>query len=149
MLLSMGADRYRDSVAACAVHNLRRAARLVTRRFDEALKLSGLKATQLNVLLVIWQVEGARLGTMARLLAMDRTTLGRNLRVLEQRGLIAIWSDGDLRERRIGLTDDGRAALEVALPLWEHVQTAVVADLGAERWDGMLADLTALAGLSR
>jgi DNA-binding MarR family transcriptional regulator len=147
MLLSMGMERCEDSVADCAVHNLRRATRVVTRLFDEALLPCGLRATQLNVLIVVWRAEGATMGRMARLLAMDRTTLGRNLHVLEQRGLVAIGSDRDRRERLISLTPEGRTALEAALPLWEKVQASVVTALGAARWDGLLAGMAAMARL--
>jgi len=144
MLLLMGIERYELAVAACAVHNLRRAARIVTGLFDEALAPSGLKATQLDVLITVWRSEGLTLSRIARRLAMDRTTLARNLEVLRRRGLITIATASDHRARRIHLTAEGRTVLEAALPLWEQAQVSVVTTLGGSRWAGMLADLEAM-----
>ena len=144
MLLLMGIERYELAVAACAVHNLRRAARMVTGLFDEALAPSGLKATQLDVLITVWRSEGLTLSRIARRLAMDRTTLARNLEVLRRRGLITIAPASDHRARRIDLTVEGRDVLEAALPLWEQAQVSVVTTLGGSRWAGMLADLEAM-----
>src|SRR5215472_2509152 len=144
MLLSMGIERYELAVAACAVHNLRRAARIVTGLYDEALAPSGLKATQLDVLITVWRSEGLTLSRIARRLAMDRTTLARNLEVLHRKGLITIATASDRRARRIHLTAQGRAVLEAALPLWEQAQASVVTTLGGSRWTGVLADLEAM-----
>ena len=149
MLLFMGIERYEMAVVACAVYNLRRAARVVTSLFDDALAPTGLKATQLDVLIKVWRLEGMTMSHIARRLAMDRTTLGRNLDVLRRRGLITITTASDRRARRIGLTAEGMSALEAALPLWERAQASVVSTLGASRWAGLLADLEAVAGQSR
>jgi DNA-binding MarR family transcriptional regulator len=143
MLQRVGIDRYEAAVGACAVHNLRRASRNVTRYFDEVLEPSGLKATQLDVLITVWRMEGATIGGVADALAMDRTTLTRGLNGLETRGLISIIPAVDRRARRIRLTDQGRGALEVALPLWHQAQERVVQALGDGRWAGLLRDLIA------
>jgi DNA-binding MarR family transcriptional regulator len=145
----MGIELYEVAVSACAVHNLRRAARIVTSLFDDALAPSRLKATQLDVLITVWRSEGMTLSRIAQLLAMDRTTLARNLDVLRRRGLITITPGVDRRARRIGLTAEGRIALEAALPLWERAQTSVVTALGGSRWAGLLADLDVMTGRSR
>src|SRR5262245_58433277 len=104
MLLLMGIERYELEVAACAVHNLHRADRTVTILFVEALAPSVLKAIQLDVLITVWRSEGLTLSRIARRLAMDRTTLARNLGVLRRRGLITIATAADHRARRIHLT---------------------------------------------
>src|SRR5215467_13571054 len=99
MLLFMGIERYELAVAACAVHNLRRATRIVTGLFDEALAPAGLRATQLDVLITVWRSESMTLSRIARRLAMDRTTLARNLEVLRRRDLITMAAGPDRRSR--------------------------------------------------
>ena len=74
-------------------------------------------------------------------LVMDRTTLGRNLKVLSDRGLLEIGEGDDRRYRPITITARGQEALELALPLWEKVQTRMANGLGHDRWAGFLGDL--------
>src|SRR5215469_6523803 len=77
-------------VEKCACHKVRMAARAVTRAYDDALRPVGLRATQLAVLVAI-AVEGAMsITALAKFMIMDRSTLTRNLRPLEQEGLVAV-----------------------------------------------------------
>ncbi len=58
---------------------------------------------------------------LADLMAMDRTTLGRNLQPLEREGLVQLNVGEDRRERLVSVTPAGRRVLARALPLWEEV----------------------------
>ena len=127
--------RYRDAVTACAVMNLRQAARVITAYFDDELRPAGLRATQLNILMAIEIGRWSTISRLAEILAMDRTTLTRNLQLLRRRGLVA--STG------IALTAHGRRAAAEALPRWEKAQATVVNALGEERWSGVLHELAA------
>lgn len=72
------------------------------------------------------RAEPPRLGDVAALLTMDRTTLTANLKPLERRGLVKIAVDRtDKRSRRLLLTPGGRALLAAAAPVWRraHGQT--------------------------
>ena len=126
-------DRYRRAVAGCAVMNLRQASRVVTAFFDEALRPSGLRATQLNILMAIEVGAPPTITGLSDVLAMERTTLTRNLRLLRNRGFIAANS--------IDLTTKGRHTAAVAMPMWERAQTVVVDALGSDRWKALLAEL--------
>ncbi len=70
---------------------------------------------------------------------MDRTTLGRNLRPLEEQGLIMRVAGADRRTKEVALTADGRAALAEALPYWRQAHERVTEELG----DGLRAELVA------
>ena len=70
------------------------------------------------------------LGSVAALLAMDRTTLTANLKPLERRELVETSHDGaDRRVRLLSLTAAGRAVLAEALPIWKHLQAAIEDEL--------------------
>ncbi len=73
------AARRSEVLAACACTNLRKATRAVTQRFDTALRPSGLRATQLALLLACAGPDDANLGEIAERLAVDRSTLSRTL----------------------------------------------------------------------
>jgi len=128
----------------CACFNLRKAARVATQLYDAALEPSGLRATQISVLVAIALHGRVPLGRLAETLVMDRTTLTRNLRPLEKQGWVVDERGPDRRERYLELTRAGRAVLERALPLWHGVQSRVAAALGAGRLAGLVGELDAV-----
>jgi DNA-binding MarR family transcriptional regulator len=125
----------------CVCFNLRRATRLVTQRFDRALRQLGLKANQFSILMASYGPEGILLTRMAKALGMERTTLTRNLVPLEQMGVVASEPGEDRRERRIKITEKGSALLEEALPLWQQAQRDIMESIGGETWGGLLSGL--------
>lgn len=106
----------RDS---CLCLHLQRAARAIARRFDEALRPVGLTNGQFSLLMALNRPEPPKMGDVANLLVLDRTTLTANLKPLERRGLLEIKADpSDRRSRRLALTGAGRMVLAEAVPLW-------------------------------
>ena len=74
--------------------------------------------------------EPPHLGSVAALLAMDRTTLTSNLKPLERRGLVEIATDAkDKRTRRLRLTPAGRAVLTDAVPIWRDLHASIETEL--------------------
>ncbi len=131
----------RDS---CLCLHLQRAARAVGRRFDQALRPFGLTNGQFSLLMSLNRPVPPTLGAVAALLAMDRTTLTANVKPLRRRGLVAVGADpADGRRQLLRLTEDGRAALAAAVPVWRATHAAIEAMAGE-------ADLlrTALRALS-
>lgn len=125
----------------CLIMNTRKASRALTRRADRKLRSFGITAAQFNILGALSAAPAASITEMAATLAMDRTTLSRNLAVLERRQLVSA-GPGDLaRMRRIDLTPEGRKIFESVVPVWRQSQ---------EELRNMLADpdfQTTLAGL--
>ena len=118
--------------AACTCFYLRRAARTISREYDRWLKPTGLKTTQFTLLSVASATGPLSITDLAAQLGMERTSLTRNLRPLEERGLIAVSPEGWKRTRLVELTDAGREILNQALPLWGQAQQAVTERMGAE-----------------
>lgn len=103
----------------CLCLHMQRAARALARRFDDALRAVGLKSGQFSLLVSLNRPDPPSIGSVARLLAMDRTTLTANLKPLERRGLLTVVPDAeDRRSRRLTLTAAGLAKLEQAIPIW-------------------------------
>ncbi len=133
-----------DLARSCAAYNLRRASRLVTQAFDQALKPVGLKITQFSLLVSFILSPDSNLAQLAKALGMDRTTLSRNLRLLEKRGLVRMKPGEDRREHLVKITEAGKDAVQKALPLWNQAQQRVVGSVGAKRWAAMAKDLRAM-----
>jgi DNA-binding MarR family transcriptional regulator len=131
---------------ACVCLHLQRAARVVARRFDEALRPLELTNGQFSLLMSLNRPDPAKMRDVSTLLAMDRTTLTANLKPLQRRGLIKIAIDkADRRSRRLTLTAAGRAVLAAAMPIWAQTHAAIEAALPRPGGDALRADLLALS----
>ncbi|CAN5619888.1 MarR family winged helix-turn-helix transcriptional regulator [soil metagenome] len=126
----------------CNCLALRKAARQVTQIYDAELTRVGLRATQFSILSVLGRAKQTTIGDLAQALAMDRSTVGHNLRPLERDELIAIAPAAhDRRARALELTAKGRAALKRARPLWARAQSHFEASYGEADAVTLRADL--------
>ena len=130
----------------CLCLHLQRAARAVARPFDEALRPCGLTNGQYSLLVSLNRPDPPRIGDVARLLAMDRTTLTANVKPLERRGLLRTLPDEtDRRSRRLALTEAGEDLLVQAVPIWRATHDALDGRLEDDRGEALLGDLIRLA----
>jgi DNA-binding MarR family transcriptional regulator len=134
---------------SCICFSARQAARALTRIYDAALRPAGIRSTQLALLNAIRLLGPAAVKRLAAAVVADRTTLGRNLRLLEREGLVRIGPGKDLRERSVELTARGEQRLAAAFPLWEAAQAEVEKRLGREELERLQALLRALTGAVR
>ncbi|QEE47032.1 MarR family transcriptional regulator [Rhizobium sp. WL3] len=117
----------------CLCLHAQRAARALARRFDTALKPAGLTNQQFSLMMALNRPEPPPMGPVARLLAMDRTTLTAALKPLSARGWVSIEPDPkDRRGRRLRLTPEGMEALSSAVPIWRDVHAAIEAGMQSD-----------------
>jgi len=86
---------------------------------------------------------------LAEATVTDRTTLSRNLRILQQGGFIGLREGQDRREHEVRLTPQGRKALVRADRCWERVQGYVLDRLGEDRWKTLREELGVIIALSQ
>jgi DNA-binding MarR family transcriptional regulator len=138
--------------AECLCFRARRVSRLITRIYDDALRPLGIQATQLTLLnaVTMFGDAGATMARLADVLAMDDTTLSRNLRPLKAAGLVRVESlASDRRVRVAHLTPTGARLVADALPHWERAHASVVASLGPTSAEELRARLDAVAAATR
>ncbi len=129
----------------CVCLGLRRAARSVSRRYDEALRPLDLNNGQFSMLNVVAGLQPASVQAVADHLAMDRTTVTAGLKPLQRRGLVDVAvAASDLRARQVALTRQGTALLAKALPLWQQAQARLASDLGDADLGALRRQLAAL-----
>lgn len=131
-----------EELRRCACLNLRQATRAVTQLYDDILRPSGLRATQFSLLSVVRLMGGASIGALAETAVMDRTTLTRNLKLLEEMKLIRTAEGKDARVRLVTLTAAGEARLAAARPYWEEAQAHMTRSLGHAELDRLLRGLS-------
>lgn len=124
--------------ATCMGLHIRRASRIITQVYDNALRPVGLVLNQFTLLVSIKLVESIPITRLAQELFTDQTTLTRNLKLLSKRGLVAIAPGEDRRVRLVSLTSEGKAVLAEAIPLWEQAQAEVKQHLGEDSWQSLL-----------
>ncbi|WFE76053.1 MarR family winged helix-turn-helix transcriptional regulator [Roseinatronobacter sp. S2] len=139
-------DAARIMAADCLCFRARRAARAITRAYDAALRPTGLQATQVTLMNAITLgPDGAQpMGRLSEGLALEISTLTRNLRALEKAGLVTIGrSETDRRVRVARLTEAGKTRLANALPYWKQAHGEIVAALGTDTAAALHAALDA------
>jgi DNA-binding MarR family transcriptional regulator len=133
--------------AECTCLRARRAARSLTKAYDELLRPLALEVAQLGVLAAVahFGEGGAQIGSLADVLGLDRTTLTRNLVPLEKAGLVRVArSPTDARARIVLLTRAGERGIEEAFPLWQKAQERVHDAFGKGRTEAIAGDLSDL-----
>lgn len=129
-------------VPSCICGNLRKTTRVVTQFYDAALKPAGLKPGQFTVLAALSIHGQMRMTDLAHKLEIERTTMIRNIRVLEKRGFVKTVPDEQAGHSVLTLTNAGTEKLKEALPHWQRAQTQIKEYLGQDRWGGLLDDLS-------
>src|SRR6185295_10590211 len=106
------------------------AARKVSSLYDQFLSASGLTNTQYSILINVARAGSVSRTALAERLGMERTTLTRNIRPLEQAKWIEATASDDRRERLLRLSPNGTRKLRQSYALWEEAQKAFQAEIG-------------------
>ena len=118
--------------AGCFCLASRQAARRITRLYDSRMQPSGIRVTQFTILSQLMLRGEMPIGKLASILGMERTTLTRNLTLLERQKWISIKAGDDPRSRMIAITAQGRGMVRRGFPHWSKAQAQVGKMLGAD-----------------
>ena len=130
----------------CLCLHVQRAARLLARRFDEALRPFGITNGQFSLLMSLNRPEPPSMGPVASLLSMDRTTLTAALKPLQRQALLKIAADpSDRRSRILILTPKGRDLLARALPVWQRTHNEIEHEIPGVNWNELRRTLRAFS----
>ncbi|HTC23057.1 MAG TPA: MarR family winged helix-turn-helix transcriptional regulator [Gemmatimonadales bacterium] len=131
-----------DISAECVCFHLRKTARTITQAYDHALAPTGLRATQFTLLRVVSRTGGLPFAALADVLGMERTTLTRNLKVLERDKLVRTVPGADRRVRLVSLTPKGQRKLADAEPIWAAAHADITGRLGEDTWAELRRNLS-------
>ena len=121
----------------CACATARHVARTLTQFYDAVLRAAGLEAPQFALLQTLAKGGPQTQAALGRRYALDKTTVSRNLRWLEQRGWVAPTAGADRRERRFALTAAGRRRVAAAQPKWRGAQERLRGQMSDAEWAAM------------
>lgn len=131
----------------CLCAAIRKAARVVTKQYDEHLKQSGLRITQYSILANILRNPGISVSELAKVMVMDQTTVTRNLQILKkQHYVFTRGNDDDQRIKSVFISDLGKQIFEQARPLWIKAQQEIEGNLGTLGFDVFMQSLKTVVG---
>jgi DNA-binding MarR family transcriptional regulator len=132
----------------CTCANLRRAARAVSRLYNRELRPEGIEIAQFTLLMALDRTGEIQQGKLARILALDSTTLTRLLEPVRKQGWVEVKEGDDRRFRMIRLTKAGAEKYRTALRSWKRAQDRMQAALGETalaKLTGVLEEMTTVA----
>ena len=115
----------------CYCVAVRTAARRTTALYDSLLESAGVTLAQFSLLRKIERAGTVSLTKLGQMAELDRSTVGRNVKALEELRLVRTGSTTDQREAAVRLTPAGKDTLRRGAPLWEEAQRRVETALGA------------------
>ena len=128
----------------CLVLNTVSAARILLRRYDQQLKAYGVTVQQFALLSSIRLHPSEPVASLAQRVALDRTSLTRNLNLLENKGLIQRVA-GTGNARRCVLTPAGERLQDDLDREWHQAQDHLLSRVTAEEADTYLRVSKALS----
>ena len=108
--------------SGCTNFKLRQLTRRVSQHYDHHLALAGLKTTQYSLLSHMDKLGPMAPGELARRMALDASTLTRNLQPLVAAGWVVVGEGVNARSRLLTLTESGRALRQTAQRHWKNAQ---------------------------
>ena len=130
-----------DIPEECVAYNLLKTARHLAAFYRKTIAPSGLQGSQFPQLLAIKLAQPVSVSRLAQTLELDRTTLSRNLKRLQDKEYIIMSTTDDRRIRNVSLSDYGEETLQTALPLWNDAQQTIIDQFGEENRKTMLKNL--------
>ena len=115
----------------CIGNRLRRLSRIVDRQFRTSLKAYDITESQLSILFVLRKLGEVEQGKIGEALVLERSTVSRNVKLLEKNGIVTRTSD---YRPDIELTEKGNELVNTLIPIWEELMDDLIDKLGV---DGM------------
>ena len=129
----------------CSAFKVRRLSRQVTQYYDQALRPSGLKATQVHLLTVIQEHGPLTVGRLAERIGAERTSVSRALQAARAAGWVEVGPGDDGRSKSVALTPRAVALLEEIEPLRAEQEAAFRRGLEGVVSAGFIDDLVRAA----
>lgn len=119
----------------CACATARQAARALTRFYDSALRAAGIEAAQFALMMALDTDGPCSQVELGRRYLLEKTTVSRNVNLLERKGWLQSSPAEDKRKRQLKLTAAGRKLLAAAKPEWKKAQNQLRSGMAPGQWD--------------
>lgn len=114
----------------CINGKVRRLHRMLDSVYQSKLKSFKVKGSTLSILFIIGNRKSINQKSLAETLALDQSTISRDVKRLAQRSLIRMQSGNDPRTCEWQLTVQGKSFLEKLIPVWQEIHSEIERLLG-------------------
>ena len=136
-------DKKYRQLSECSCNMIRKSARKITQFYEGSLRKAGIKPTQFSILAALANTGPVQLTQLADRLMLERTSLTRNLNVLERNGWVQLQTGiEDSRQRIVSLSKKGYEQLDQAIPYWKKAQKAIANEMGQDTITGLRKTLS-------
>lgn len=111
----------------CYCTQFRRSARALTELYDAALKDEKIRISQFSTLRALDRLGSATMQELAEEVVLDKTTISRNVKVLDAHGWVEFSATKDMRQKRVSLSPKGEEKLAKATIRWHKAQEKIKA----------------------
>jgi DNA-binding MarR family transcriptional regulator len=127
-------DLAKEVCGGCFGMRVARLHRVVARLYEQALQTAGLTQPQMEVLAsLISAARPVRPAALAARLMLERSTISRNLALMQNRGWVAVTETSATgRAMSVTITDAGLAAFTSAGTAWRRAQADAARMLGPD-----------------
>jgi DNA-binding MarR family transcriptional regulator len=131
-----------DIADQCIAFGVRRVSRMVNNHYDRHLAPLGIRSTQFTILNALKALEDITINELAQQLQTDRTTLTRNLKLLQNKGWVVKSTGEDRRSRHISLSVAGQKKVDRATLAWSAAQESLLQRLGRSNYRSLMSELS-------
>lgn len=114
----------------CIGYRVRMLNRVASRVYDEALRPHGIRFSQMNILTAVILIGPTRPAEISRQLQLEKSTLSRNLGIMEDNGWLITEPAETGAGRLVRVTNAGQECYQAAAPAWRQAQATIAAMLG-------------------
>ena len=131
-----------DIADQCIAFGVRRVSRMVNNHYDRYLAPVGIRSTQFTIMNALKALEDVTINELAEQLQTDRTTLTRNLNLLQNKGWVLKTTGEDRRSRHITLSAAGLRKVDRATQAWAAAQESLLQRLGRSSYRRLMTELS-------
>lgn len=111
----------------CIGNRLRRLSRIVDKEFRVTLKGFDITESQLSILFALSNLGKVEQGKIGEVLVLERSTVSRNIKLLEKRQIVVKSSD---YRPEVELTVKGKELIKAIIPYWENIMDNLIGKIG-------------------
>lgn len=117
-----GQSKLTPETDPCNLFALRKAARAASRHYGRTMRKSGLKESQFSILAALSETGPLSISALADVMGTERTSMSRALLPLQRENFVLLSDEGWRRTKTVSLSEQGKARLDLAMPLWRQAQ---------------------------
>ena len=122
----------------CVVNLVKKIKRNITRRNDQVMRQFNITSGHFSILTAVYNYEGLKSSQLCVIFEMEKSTISRELKILENKELIKFDMNSKGRGKIIVITKKGQDTYEKAYQEWKKLQKKTIDCIGQQNYNSLL-----------